>query len=67
MAAAVPRSLVGNHAATIWLLPGKAGLSDKPTRKRNKNRTLMTAPVLPKISEKPIKIVKNDHKKILAK
>ncbi|MCY1445866.1 hypothetical protein D9M71_623980 [compost metagenome] len=38
MADAVPRSAVGNQAATIRALPGNDGASAKPTMKRSMNR-----------------------------
>lgn len=47
MAAAVPRSLVGNHAAAILLLPGKAGDSDKPTKNLSTKSEVMMVAVSP--------------------
>ena len=41
IAEAVPRSAVGNQAATIRALPGKEGASAKPTRKRSMNSATM--------------------------
>ena len=43
-ALAVPRSAVGNHAATIRLFAGKEGDSATPSRKRSVN-SINTAPV----------------------
>ncbi|MNP32046.1 hypothetical protein D3C76_1252030 [compost metagenome] len=37
IAEAVPRSAVGNQAATMRALPGKDGASARPTRKRSMN------------------------------
>ena len=62
MAAAVPRSLVGNHAAAILLLPGKAGDSDRPTKNLSIKSEVMMVAVSPKMSVKPIKTVNKDHK-----
>ncbi|MNT88312.1 hypothetical protein D3C72_2288530 [compost metagenome] len=39
---AVPRSLAGNHEATIRLLPGAAGASARPTRKRRAKNAVTT-------------------------
>lgn len=38
--AAKPRSAVGNHAATMRLLPGNEGASAMPTRKRSTNKVV---------------------------
>lgn len=67
MAAAVPRSLVGNHAAAILLLPGKAGDSDKPTKNLSTKSEVMMVAVSPKMSVKPIQTVNKDHKNRLQK
>src|SRR4029079_10407746 len=37
---AVPRSLPGNHAATMRALAGNEGASANPTRSRNRNSTV---------------------------
>ena len=37
---AVPRSAVGNQAATMRPLPGKAGASASPSRKRSAKKTI---------------------------
>ena len=41
---AVPRSLLGNQAATMRALAGKLGASASPTRKRRANSATMAAP-----------------------
>ena len=41
IAEAVPRSAVGNQAATMRALPGNDGASAKPTRKRSMNRAMI--------------------------
>ena len=46
IAAAVPRSCVGNHCDTTRALPGSAGASAMPTRKRSANSIVTaTAPL----------------------
>jgi hypothetical protein len=46
IAAAVPRSLAGNHAATMRLFAGNDGASAAPTRKRSaKSATTAAGPV----------------------
>lgn len=64
MAEAVPRSLAGNHAATMRLLAGKDGASATPTMKRRQNTSTMAAmpvkkPIVPCIS------VNSDHSRML--
>src|SRR6267154_722714 len=60
IAAAVPRSAVGNQAATMRLLPGNAGASATPTRSLKPNRAMIT--VLPaKNPTVPCRKVKSDH------
>ena len=64
MAAAVPRSLAGNHAATMRLFAGKDGASAAPTRKRRQNTMAMAAaPVKKPIA--PCASVKTDHSRML--
>jgi hypothetical protein len=64
MAAALPRSAVGNQEAATLLLAGKAGDSERPTMKRRMNRTIMAVAAL-KTPMNPWSKVKNDQKKIL--
>ena len=61
MAEAVPRSLPGNQAATSRALPGKEGLSARPTMKRMTNRPMKIMPPARK-PEKPWNRVNSDHK-----
>ena len=63
MAAAKPRSLVGNQAATIFELPGNDGPSKRPTsrRSRNSNPTAVAALKLPIA---PCAMVNADHSTI---
>ena len=65
MADAVPRSRVGNQAATIRALPGKEGASARPTRKRSPNRTL-TAVDVSKWPTRLCRRVNSDHRKMPA-
>ena len=60
MAEAVPRSEPGNQAATSRALPGKEGLSARPTMKRMANRPAKIAPPVRK-PEKPWTRVKKDQ------
>src|ERR1043165_7273489 len=59
---AVPRSLVGNHAATNLPLPGKVGAKEKPIRNNNANKTKNASSPFRNFVN-PIKNMKNDQKK----
>ena len=63
IAAAVPRSLPGNHVATRRLLDGKAGPSATPTAMRSTNRPTI-AEATANSPTKPCSKVKNDHRKM---
>ncbi|MNT75534.1 hypothetical protein D3C72_2144370 [compost metagenome] len=64
IAEAVPRSAVGNQAATMRALPGKDGASAKPTRKRSMNR-VTTDQAIGTMSTKPCRRVNTDQVKML--
>lgn len=64
MAEAVPRSLAGNHAATMRLLAGNDGASTAPTRKRRQN-TMVTAAAPVKKPTAPCASVNTDHSRML--
>src|SRR5207249_6108729 len=64
IAEAVPRSAVGNHAATIRAFPGKDGASARPSRKRRANRTT-TAVAASKYPMNPCRNVKTDQATML--
>ncbi len=66
IAAAVPRSCAGNHAATMRLLAGNDGASAAPTRARSANSTGM-ASVAPNKATVPCSRVNTDHKIRLVK
>ena len=66
MAAALPRSAVGNQAEVMRLLPGNEGASAAPTSKRKPISTATAvAPV--KKPTQPIIRVNTDHRKMLKK
>jgi len=65
MAAAVPVSLVGNHATVILLFAGKAGASAIPKRNLRINNAI-TAEKPTNKPVKPVRKVKKDHTKILS-
>jgi hypothetical protein len=65
---AVPRSLAGNHAATMRPLAGNDGASLKPTRKRSANSTTTAVPaVAVRKLTPPWNSVNSDQMKMLAK
>ncbi|MNW17590.1 hypothetical protein D3C71_2168230 [compost metagenome] len=64
IADAVPRSAVGNQAATMRALPGNDGASAKPTRKRRVNR-VTTAQATGMLPTKPCIRVNSDQVKML--
>jgi hypothetical protein len=66
MAAARPRSLVGNQAEVMRLLPGKEGASAAPTSRRRANSRATAAPPVTKPAA-PVNSVKTDHRKMLKK
>ena len=47
MADAVPRSLAGNHAATMRPFAGNDGASARPTSSRNENSATIAVPTVP--------------------
>ncbi|MNG38832.1 hypothetical protein D3C84_1266730 [compost metagenome] len=61
---AVPRSAVGNQAATMRALPGNEGASAKPTKKRSMNR-VTTDQATGTVSTKPCNRVNTDQVKML--
>ena len=63
MAAAVPRSLVGNQAATMRELPGNDGPSARPTSNRRMNSRPTAVPI-EKFPTKPWQTVKMDQDRI---
>ena len=64
MAEAVPRSFVGNQAATIRAFAGNDGASEKPSINRIKNMEI-PAQASGNISTKPCRKVNSDQKKRL--
>src|SRR5579885_2321668 len=62
---AVPRSRVGNHAATKRPLPGNAGAKLKPARNSSPNNTANARRPC-KNPVKPIRKIKNDQRKMAA-
>ncbi|MNC32147.1 hypothetical protein D3C75_804910 [compost metagenome] len=64
IADAVPRSAVGNQAATMRALPGNDGASAKPTRKRRVNK-VTTAQATGRPPTKPCSRVNSDQVKML--
>jgi hypothetical protein len=60
IAEAVPRSEVGNQAATMRALPGKDGASARPTSRRSP-KSATTAETTPKLPTKPCMKVKIDQ------
>src|SRR3954467_6217101 len=63
-AQAVPRSALGNHAATTRALAGKDGASAKPTRKRRRKRAVIAPPTDRKPTQ-PCRKVKIDQTMML--
>lgn len=66
MAAARPRSWVGNQLEAMRLLPGKEGASAAPTARRSANSMATAAPPAKKPTV-PVKKVNSDHRKMLKK
>ena len=61
MADAMPRSAVGNHAATMRLLAGKDGASAAPSPSRRPNSAVAAARAVPSSPTPAWKIVKADQ------
>src|SRR5688572_1342899 len=66
IALAMPRSAVGNHAATMRALAGNEGASATPSRNRRPNK-VTSAIVVGSQPMKPCSKVKNDHSAMLQK
>src|SRR6185437_478543 len=62
MEEAVPRSFVGNQAATNRPLPGNVGAKENPIRNNSANSTTNASPPFRNFV-KPIRNMKNDHEK----